>query len=440
MTTVIRQVATSSIVLFVESIVRLGLVAAVSFWVASSLGPAQFGILNFASAIAAILFSIASLGLETPVILRLTKKEGNEGLIEALIVIRVLSGFLLFFVGTGIAFMLKGNEPNSVLVSAIVLSSLFLNSFYIVDTWFKAKTQPIYAATARLSITLIAVGAKVICLLYGLGLVALAWTVAFEGLLTSIAFTVAYLHKNKSYLAWNWPQKKLLIQNLLREGWPYLLTTASMVAYMKIDVILLGYLSNNREAGVYSLAQKITEVMYVVPTVLIESLYPTLTRRHFQNRGDNAYSGQMLFDIATSSSIVTIVVSIVVVPPLIDVLFGRNYSDSTDLFLILSWSCLAVAMNSARYCWLATLGLQRYAPVVTFIGLVLNVGINIWLIPRFGALGAAIATLVSYCASSYLSSFLFPPMKEIALMQTRALWPWNRIFKEARQVISRMRA
>ena len=69
----IRKEATSTAILLVENIVRLFAVAAVSFLIARHLGPEQFGILNFASALVSILMVAAAMGLDTPVILRIAQ-------------------------------------------------------------------------------------------------------------------------------------------------------------------------------------------------------------------------------------------------------------------------------------------------------------------------------------------------------------------------------
>ena len=66
-----RRALMGSSILVVESILRLGLVAAVSLWIAHELGPARFGLLNHVSALVAVFLWAAMLGLETPLTARL---------------------------------------------------------------------------------------------------------------------------------------------------------------------------------------------------------------------------------------------------------------------------------------------------------------------------------------------------------------------------------
>jgi O-antigen/teichoic acid export membrane protein len=203
-----------------------------------------------------------------------------------------------------------------------------------------------------------------------------------------------------------------------------------VVLYMKVDVVLLGYLSTNAETGTYSLAQKLSEVLYMVPAVLVDSAYPALTRRFLAAAAGTSQHGQMLFDIAVGGSIVATLVALAFAGPAIGAVFGSDYTRSVGIFYLHAWSCVAIAMNAARHRWLATLDLQRYAPLVTFVGLGINVAMNLLLIPSLGALGAAISTVVAYFVSGYLTSFWFAPLRPIGAMQTRALWPWGRLYRE----------
>ena len=105
-----RQIATSSIVLLLENLIRLTAVAAISFWIARHLGPSQFGILNFASALVAIFLSVATMGFDTPVILRLTHTEKPGEVLGTVLFIRTLSGIFLMLLAVGLIFGLKHND------------------------------------------------------------------------------------------------------------------------------------------------------------------------------------------------------------------------------------------------------------------------------------------------------------------------------------------
>lgn len=425
-----RQVAASSVVLLLENLVRLTMVVAVSFWIARELGPGQFGILNFASAFMAILLSVAALGMDTPLILRLTQTPQPGTLVGTALFIRSVFSIVIFGLAVLIAFLLKRDDGLSLNVTVVVGLCIIGYIPNVLDCWFKAKTSAIGPALARTTATLLSTFAKVACLILGLGVVALAWTVVLESALAALGLFLAYHWFTKNSTKDSLSVDRQLIPPLLHESAPYLWSSVATLLFMKVDVVMLGYLSTNAETGIYSLAQKLSEVLYVVPVVLIDSAYPLLAKRFLESGQADSQHGQMLFDLAVGGSLIATFVAMVLAEPVIGAVFGRAYQPAVQIFYLHAWSCIAIAMNTARHRWLATVGLQRYAPVVTAMGLAVNVFMNLLLIPAIGAVGAAIATVISYFISGYLSSFLLPPLREIGNMQTRSLWPWARLYAE----------
>jgi PST family polysaccharide transporter len=421
----------SSAQLLAENLVRLVTVALISFWVARYLGPSQFGILNFASALMAILLAVSALGMDTPVILRLTQGRERGALMGTVLLVRGGAGLLVWAVAVAIAFVLKRDDAIALTATSIVSLCLVAEVPTVLDYWFKARTAATAPALARTGSTLLSAAAKVACLLLGLGVVALAWTVALEALLAGLFLVFAYLSSSAGSRRDVLSVDRRLIRPLLGECRPYMVSAVATVALMKIDVVMLGYLSSNAETGIYSLAQKFSEVLYIVPVVLIESAYPALAGRFLESGSRDGTHGQMLFDLAVGGALIATVAAIPLAQALIATVFGAGYGRAADIFYLHAWSAVAIAMNLARLRWLAVLGLQRYVPVVTVSGLAANVAMNFVLIPRLGAMGAAIATVVSYFACGYLFSFLLAPLQEIGRMQTRALWPWGRLYESA---------
>lgn len=426
-----RPALVGSSILLVESVLRLGMVAAVSLWIAHQLGPAQFGLLNHASALVAMFWSAALLGLDTPVTARLTVSRQSGLVVGSAIALRLLTGV----VGAGVALLavllLRGDEREAVLLTAIVALTVPLSAPFVVDAWFKANSDAVPPAVARLLATVLSCAAKVACLLLGGGVVALAWTVALEALLVSLALLAAYGLRSQSL-----PSARLMVRwhqvkELFRESWPFALSTLAIAAYMKIDVVLLGVLTDNEQTGLYSLSQKLCEVLYLVPVIVIDVLFPQLVRS--QAMSSNAAAPQAFFDLAFAAALLATLLAIACVIVALPALFGEPYRPTVGIFVIHAWACLGIALNHARFKWMAATDRQALAPWVALFGLLLALALHAVLIPRHGAIGAAFATVTAFFVSGYLASFLFPSLRPAAEMQTRALWPWGRLLRDWRQ-------
>lgn len=424
----VYKVAGSTMVLLAENLVRLTAVAAVSFWIARELGPEQFGILNSASAFMAIMLVITTLGMETPLVLRLSQTKHTGVVMGTAILMRSIFSVAIFSLAVGIAHILKANDALSLNVTVIVLLCIIAYVPNVLDIWFKAETSAVGPALARTTATLLSAAAKVVCLLLGLEVMALAWTIFLESVLTGFGLYIAYRWSNKGTHLALLSADRRLIPDFLRESAPYLWSSIAVILYMKVDVVMLSYFSTNTETGIYSLAQKLSEVLYVVPVVLVDSSFSLLSKAFIESEKQTHRHGQLLFDISVGGAVISTLIALFVAGPLVSRIFGDEYQPSINIFYVHAWSCVAIALNTARNRWLAVVALQKYAPAITGLGLILNVVMNLALIPSMGALGAAISTVVSYFISGYISSFFFLELRGIGKMQTRALWPWHRLY------------
>jgi O-antigen/teichoic acid export membrane protein len=436
-----RRAASSSVLLLLESVVRMALVAAVSLWIARHLGPSGFGVLNFASALVAVLLSVSTMGMDSTVILRLAR-DGDEGrVLGSALLIRLVAAVACLALCVGLAWLLRGDDLLAFEVCVVAAFSILASVPYVLDYSFKARTEALAPALARIVGTALGAAAKVACLLLGLGLLALASTLVLESLLIGAGLTLAYVLTRRRHAlipsgasGQRLRADRATVRRVLSESWPYFVSISATAAYMKIDVVLLGFLQTSLQTGIYSLSQKLSEVLYIVPVVLVDSAFPALVRR-FDGRAQHVdASGQLLFDLAFGGAMLATIFAVAVVQPLVLHLFGASYGPSVDIFYIHAWSSLAIALTYARYRWLAVLELNTMAPLVTGIGLLTSTALNMLLIPTYGAAGAAVATLVAFTLSGYGLSWLFPSLRGIARLQTRALWPWGRLYRLGRSL------
>jgi PST family polysaccharide transporter len=425
-----RRVALSSATLMAESVLRLGLTAAVSFWIARSLGPAQFGLLNFASALMAIFLGVSALGLEIPLVLRLAQGQPAGPLLAAALVLRAGAALGALGCCAALAFALHADDPQALAVTLIVALALLGYVPSVFDCWFKARVEAVAPSVVRLTATVLSLAAKLACLAWGGGVVALAWTVALEALVYGSLLGLAWWRSGaRRQRRLRWPERTQLAR-LLRDSLPYLVSSTATVVAMKVDVVLLGALSTHAQTGVYSLVQKLSETLCILPVALIDSAYPVLSRKSIDAPPSAGAPGQLLFDLAAACAMLASAAGVLLAGPVIGLCFGSVYDAAVPLFHLHAWTCIAIALSAARFRWMATLGLQRHAPAVTVAGAVFNLALNALLIPQFGAWGAAWAALVSAFGAGLAASFLIRDLRPLGVMQLRALWPWHRLFAQ----------
>jgi O-antigen/teichoic acid export membrane protein len=160
-----------------------------------------------------------------------------------------------------------------------------------------------------------------------------------ESVLASVGLFIAYRYFTRSKKQ-GFSVDLQRIPLLLAESVPYFWSGVAILLYMKIDVVMLGYLSTSAETGIYSLAQKLSEVLYMVPVVLIDSAYPSLAKKFFDADKKTVLHGQILFDLAVGGSLLAALTAVAVAGIMINIIFGEAYNPSIKIFYFHAWSCV----------------------------------------------------------------------------------------------------
>ena len=127
------------------------------------------------------------------------------------------------------------------------------------------------------------------------------------------------------------------------------------------------------------------------------------------------------YDVSAAAAYGLSIVIAPAAPWIVRLAYGDAFAAAGPILAVHIWSSIFVFLGVARGQWLVNEGLQRFYLVATLGGAVLNILLNYLLIPRWGGLGAAVATVISYGLAAWLTSYFHPAVRATAAMQTRAL-------------------
>jgi PST family polysaccharide transporter len=193
--------------------------------------------------------------------------------------------------------------------------------------------------------------------------------------------------------------------------------------YMRIDQVMLGAMLGNEAVGIYSAAVRVSELWYVVPASIVASIAPAIVTA--REAGPVVYKQKLeqLFRAMVLISYAVTVPMFLVSQPLVVLIFGAEYAAAGPVLAVHVWASLFVALGIASSQYLLLEGLNHVSLQRTAVGAVANVLLNLAWIPRYGALGAAFATLISYAIANFF--LLQSPATRYCLgMMLRALWPF----------------
>lgn len=186
------------------------------------------------------------------------------------------------------------------------------------------------------------------------------------------------------------------ILNVARQTWPFGLATVFHLIYFQSDIILLKYISGNEVAGIYNVAFTVMAAVYLLPSVIYQKLLLPKIHRWANHDREKFYQvyrkGNIAMLVLGLAAMLAIWSSVFWAIPL---LFGEQYIQAIDLLNILAFCAPIVFVASSVGATLVTQ--EHMVRKVKYMGAValLNIVLNLVLIPEFGAVGAALATVAS---------------------------------------------
>jgi len=180
---------------------------------------------------------------------------------------------------------------------------------------------------------------------------------------------------------------------------------------------MLRALVGPEEVGIYSAAARITEAWYALLAVLAGALYPAILRA-----GKNLDTVmQFCYEISISLSILIAVIITFVSPWIIELLYGKEFNDSIPVLVIHIWSGVFIGLRLFSGKWMLSEGLTRLLLYRSIVGLSFNIILGLILIPVYGAIGAAVSTLLAHILVGFIFDFFNPITRSQGMLKFKSL-------------------
>jgi O-antigen/teichoic acid export membrane protein len=164
------------------------------------------------------------------------------------------------------------------------------------------------------------------------------------------------------------------------------------ILYLKADTLILSRIATPHAVGLYGVAYSFTTFFLVVPSLVMTSAMPLLATAIATEFSELVR--RSLHALAILGAGVGLL-AVLFAPQAITILSGRHFLGAAGAMRILALACFFTFLNAALG-W-AAVACNRHHRIITVsvFGLILNVALNLVLIPRFGINGAAASTLIS---------------------------------------------
>jgi len=405
--------------LLAEKILRMVVGLFVGIWIARYLGPEKFGLLSYAQSFVALFTAFATLGLDSILVRELLKDESKRDSLLGTAFLLKLLGAVLVLSLLAFATLLQNNDTLTNSLIFIIASATIFQSFNVIDFYFQSKVLSKFVVFSNTISLLISSIIKVFLLLNEAPLIAFAYVTLFDAFVLAGGFIYFYFKNQLSLFKWSFSIEAAKL--LLKDSWPLLLSGVFFSIYMKIDQVMIKEMIGNDAVGQYSAAIRLSEAWYFIPMGIYYSLFPAIVNAKKTSEDLYYKRLQTLYDIMVFIPLVIAIIITFSGHWIVDLLFGSEYALSSSVLIVHTWSGIFICLGISSSNWFINENLQLYAFYRTLLGSILNIIMNLQMIPLYGIVGAAFSSIFTQMFALFLFNFVNKKTRKLFIMQVNSL-------------------
>lgn len=362
------------------------------------LGPGNFGLINYAATYTSFFASLCTLGINAVIVKNFVDHPEEEGeTIGSAIVLRTLSSVLSVLMMLGITLVADKGERTT---HAVVLLCGVGVVFQVMDTldyWFQSRLASKYSTFATVISYTVVSGYKVWLLVTGKSVAWFAVSTSIDYMIVAIVLLAMYRKQNGPRFSCSVRKAK----ELFGSSYHFILAGLMISIYGSTDKFMLKQMMNESEVGFYSTAVSLCNTWVFLLTAVIDSLHPVILQA-FENKQLFEQKNKQLYAIVFYTSAGISLFLSLLASPIVDMLYGEAYAPAAAPLRIITWYTAFSYLGVARNAWIVSYGRQNYLVYLYGGAAVTNVLLNAIMIPRWGASGAALASLFTQISTILL--------------------------------------
>lgn len=391
------------------------------------LGDAQTGILNYPLVLVSFFVAASSLGTDSLVTRELlVHPQQHHTILGSAFRLRLFAGFaaipLIYLAYLFIAYYAP--EPPAAPLNYVAIVSLMCvaQSVNIIDCYFQSIAKGKFIMYVQVGANLLSALLKLVLILSDAPLTAFVWMLLADAILLSLGYL--YVYRAQRHNPFHWKFDRAVALNLLKHSWPLALSSVFVTLYMKIDQLMLDAFWGKSALGVYATVVTLSEGWYFFPMALVAALFPALMHARRDDPARYQKRLQQLYELMVIISVGIALIITFAAPYIYQWLYKPEFYIGAPTLAIHIWAGVFVFLGTASGQYLIAESLTRISFLRTAIGALTNVLLNLWLLPRYGMNGAAVATLLAYFISTF-SVLLIPRTRQHGFSMLKALVLWN---------------
>ncbi|MDY0385782.1 MAG: flippase [Methanolobus sp.] len=401
--TTARSVAKNTFFVAFSNITAKIIAFIIAIYLAKYLGVEDFGKYNFIITYLLLFGFIAGFGLDSVVIRDISKKPDEaQQIMSNATVIRILTSLMAMLLAIITIRALKYPADTIFYIQLISAILLVQGLSYLFESLFQAKMKMEYAA---LSIIV----PKIVFI------ISLYWIIKNNFGLTQILLAYLFSEFTRTLISFIYSKKilkyrlqidRVTFKDLFHKSLPFVIGYGLLILYNRFDILMLSIMQDDFAVGYYAAAYKLTESVLFIPGALAATLMPVMARHFDINKEKLNYMYLVGVKYILMLILPVSIGGVVLGNEIIYMIYKEEFANSTLVFKILTFTIIFNSLISIQTALLVATNKQRLNNISISACAIINIILNLILIPQYSYIGAGIATLISV-VGLYLFGFYF---------------------------------
>ena len=377
--------------------------------------PAEYGILELLVVIGSFVGSIVVMGMDAAQSFYFFEQKENGQEAQANVVTAILQWRISYGMGILIIAILISPVLNRYFFNGQLSWQYFAVGFTGIFCFqimnqsaeiFRLLYRPVGYIAISLGQTIVSAAVGLLLILgFGYGILGFLWGSLIGALLLAVLGWYrlrVYLQWSKWHLDW-WPR-------LVKFGAPLVPAAVAMYVLNVSDRWFISYFSGAEALGIFAVGAKFAMLIIMAVTVFRQAWWPVAMEVMHRDEGPALYRTMGRLYLGCGSAAIVLITALS--PTLVAWFAAPAYASAYPIVGVLAWHSIFYGFYLIGNAGIWKAEKTAWSPLIMGFAALLNIGLNYCLVPRYGGLGAAIATSTSFGIWNLLT-----------LIVSERLWP-----------------
>lgn len=396
--------------IFIGNVAHAVLQYLLNIYIARVFSTDDYGLINYAASLIAFFTSVGTLGFSGIIIKSFSEDEKNTGKYLG----SAIGARLMFSVGAIVLLQVivrTANSEDAMLPTIVFYQSISIlfGAFDLIVYWFRYQYEAQRVAVLKLAAFFVSAAWRIVVVAVFRSLTGYVFGVTLETVVFSILLAVSF---RKNYPEHRFHFSARTVRDLLLISYPFITSEILSTIYGQTDKIMLKSMMNNEAVAMYSVALTLASAISIIPQALIEGFRPDILKyraidpAQYHRRLKQLYASVFWICIAYCIAITVLAKWIILI------LYGEKYLGAVPALSLVVWYTTFSYFGSINNIYMVAENKAKWVQITTLVGALTNVCLNFLLIPRFGVVGAAGASLLTQFIANFVMVYLIKPLRE----------------------------